>query len=43
MLAIDVGDLYINVYRVSQKTWTFFESAIAPSFMDETFQNFLCL
>ena len=26
-----------------KKTWTFFENAITPSFMDETFENFLCL
>ena len=30
-------------YRVSQKTWTFIGNAITPLFMDETFQNFLCL
>ena len=30
-------------YRVSQKTWTFFENTITPSFMEETFQYFLCL
>ena len=24
-----------------KKTWTFFETAITPSFMDETFANFV--
>ena len=28
-------------YRVSQKAWTFFESAAPPLFMEETFPNFL--
>ena len=32
-----------SVQGVSKKTWTYFESPITPSFMEETFQNFLCL
>ena len=31
----------IYIYRVSQKTWTFFENAITSSFIEETFPNFL--
>ena len=29
------------VYRVSKKTWTFFEIGIIPLFFKESFQNFV--
>ena len=31
--------IYLDVQGVS-KTWTFFENAISPSFMEETFSKF---
>ena len=33
---------FFHIQGVS-KTWTFFENTITPSFMEETFQYFLCL
>ena len=32
-----------GVQGVSKQTWTFFENAVTPSFMKETFPNFLQL
>ena len=30
-----------SIYRVSKKTWTFFEIGIIPLFIKESFQNFI--
>ena len=30
----------VNIYRVSQKTWTYFENAVTPSFMNDFFSKF---
>ena len=32
-----------GTYRVSKKTWTFFEIGIIPLFIKESFQNFVWL
>ena len=32
---------HFDSYRVSQKTWTFFEIGIIPLFIMESFQNFV--
>ena len=38
-----IEDLDYRCTGCLKKTWTFFESAITPLFIEETFQNFLCL
>ena len=35
------GEEQKHIYRVSQKTWTFFQTCIIPLFIKESFQNFV--
>ena len=37
----NISRKFKNIYRVSQKTWTFFEIGIIPLFIKESFQNFV--